>query len=137
MVSGNGMIEEEIKRGSARVTGSQVLIDYFSKLVSTLFDDITHQEETVVPIREAKITMSAGEQPLKAGWLYKKRDIFSGWRSRYFTVFPGRLEYYSDQNDLQPRRILSLTNAEILEPKIVKVKAFARHWGLMLVGHIV
>lgn len=33
-------------------------------------------------------------QPLKTGWLLKKRDILTGWKGRYFKVikenFPGR-----------------------------------------------
>ena len=34
--------------------------------------------------------------PLKYGWLLKKRDVM-GWRSRYFLIYPGRLEYYEAQ----------------------------------------
>lgn len=46
-------------------------------------------------------------QLLQAGWLLKKRDILSGWRCRYFVVYKGRVEYYVDQHDLQPRQVRS------------------------------
>lgn len=33
-------------------------------------------------------------QALKSGWLLKRRDLWNGWRGRYFVLYPGRLEYY-------------------------------------------
>jgi hypothetical protein len=47
-------------------------------------------------------------QPLKHGWLLKKRDIFHGWFARYFAIYPGRVNYYLDQNDQHPRNSVSL-----------------------------
>ncbi len=43
--------------------------------------------------------------PIKAGWLLKKRDIIFGWQCRYFVVYVGRVEYYIDQHDQQPRGV--------------------------------
>ena len=31
-------------------------------------------------------------QPIKSGWLLKKRDIIFGWQCRYFVVYVGRVE---------------------------------------------
>lgn len=70
------------------------------------------------------------EQPLKKGWLLKKRDIISGWKCRYFEVFPGRLDYYSDQNDKEPRGSVSLIDADISTVKAVTVKRVHEYWGL-------
>ncbi len=70
------------------------------------------------------------EQPLKKGWLLKKRDIISGWKCRYFEVFPGRLDYYADQNDKEPRGSVSLLEADISTVKAVTVKRVHEYWGL-------
>ena len=35
---------------------------------------------------------------LQCGSLLKKKDILVGWQSRYFVVYPGRLEYYVDEH---------------------------------------
>eukprot|EP01036_Dinobryon_divergens_P030338 gene30338-39567_t len=76
--------------------------------------------------------LADGSQPLKAGWLLKKRDILSGWRCRYFVVYKGRVEYYVDQHDLQPRQVLSLAGAEVQPYKRVSVNGMGEYWGLSI-----
>jgi hypothetical protein len=50
---------------------------------------------------------------MKTGYLLKKRDLLSGWRCRYFVVFPGRVDYYVSKDDPQPRGSVDLTGAKI------------------------
>jgi hypothetical protein len=46
-------------------------------------------------------------------------------------VFPGRLDYYADQNDKEPRGSVSLIDAEISPVKAVAVKRVHEYWGIM------
>jgi hypothetical protein len=70
-------------------------------------------------------------QPLKSGWLLKKRDIFSGWRLRYFVVYLDRLEYFIDQNDSIPKATMSLLDVEVQPVKRVTVQSGQEHWGFV------
>ena len=56
---------------------------------------------------------SSSSGPIKSGWLLKKRDIVFGWQCRFFVVYVGRVEYYIDQHDQQPRGVIQLFGAEI------------------------
>lgn len=83
-------------------------------------------------------TSSAGRaapQVLRQGWLLKKGAIISGWRSRYFVVYPGRVEYFMDKNDVQPRGAISLLGAQIYPAKKSSVNGVSGHWGWIVEPH--
>ena len=69
-------------------------------------------------------------KPIKSGWLYKKREIISGWRYRYFTVYVGRVEYFIDQSCVVPRGVIPLLGAEIHGPKKCSINGSDDHWFL-------
>ena len=51
---------------------------------------------------------------LKGGWLLKKRDMLAGWKSRFFVVYIGRVEYFTDnQAGARMRGVISLSGAEV------------------------
>jgi len=59
---------------------------------------------------------------LKEGILYKQRDHFKGWRSRYFTLDNIFLHYYLSKNDDTPRKSIQICKGVIvraIEPKTV------------------
>lgn len=55
-----------------------------------------------------------------------------GWKCRYFEVFPGRIEYFSDQYSMQPRGSISLSNAIIHPVKPIKVKRVKDYSGIVI-----
>ena len=55
----------------------------------------------------------------------------SGWRCRYFVVYPDRLEYFIDQYDATPKATLSLIDVEIQPVKRVNMQGVGEHWGIM------
>ena len=80
-------------------------------------------------------------KPIKTGWLLKKRDVWNAWRCRYFVVYPGKLAYYTDQHDPQPKAIISITSentkmqlatrANIYAEKQCTINGNHEHWYLM------
>jgi hypothetical protein len=77
------------------------------------------------------LTITETLQPLKSGWLLKKRDLFSGWRCRYFVVYVGKVEYYIDQHDTTPRGVVPIFGAEVSRPKKIFINGDGDHWGIM------
>ena len=73
----------------------------------------------------------AAPHPLKTGWLLKKRDVFSSWRCRYFVLYPGKLAYYTDQHDSQPKAVIPLLDADIYAAKRCTIAGNTDHWYLM------
>eukprot|EP01034_Spumella_vulgaris_P021606 gene21607-27645_t len=72
-------------------------------------------------VRAGRVHSADGQQPLKAGFLLKKRDILAG-----------RLEYYVDQHDIHSRATISLVGAEITPAKRTTVNGVGEHWGLLV-----
>ena len=69
-------------------------------------------------------------QPLKVGYLLKKRDVWNAWRHRYFILYPGKLVYYADQQDAQPKAAVSLLGAEVSTVKKCVINNM-EHWYFM------
>ena len=81
--------------------------------------------------REAPVIVPTLTQPLKSGWLLKKRELWNGWRCRYFVLYPGKLAYYTDQHDTQPKAVISLAGAEVYAPKRCTISGNSDHWYFM------
>ena len=66
-----------------------------------------HKEETKSPNTNSTIwsttTSSSSSLLLKSGYMLKKRDVFSGWRGRYFEVYYNRIDYFSEEHEIIPR----------------------------------
>jgi hypothetical protein len=82
-------------------------------------------------MKSTKDKVSEGTKSMKAGWLYKKRDIIAGWRLRYFKLYVGRIEYFTDHTALVPRGVIPLYAAEVTGPKICSVNGNEEHWSIM------
>lgn len=84
---------------------------------------------TVAPLKKTKC--------LQRGWLYKKRDVFSGWTHRFFRVYLGRIEYFVDETDVVPRGVIPLLGAYIVgsesDPVAAVVNGTPDHYQLMYV----
>mmetsp|Transcript_30477 Transcript_30477/g.56772 ORF Transcript_30477/g.56772 Transcript_30477/m.56772 type:complete len:149 (+) Transcript_30477:114-560(+) len=52
--------------------------------------EVQSQAQSQSPSRKTKC--------LKSGWLFKKRDVLSGWTHRFFKVYSGRVEYFVDES---------------------------------------
>jgi hypothetical protein len=57
----------------------------------------------------------------KKGILYKQRDLFKGWRPRYFVLQDCVLHYYLDADEPVPRNTLDLTGCNVVSQKAVSV----------------
>lgn len=133
-------IDNAITKGDAIKHGSDLAIENFQRKLNKLSasksedGDKTHDMNTPQKklFSRSGITEDFGEIPLKHGWLLKKRDIFSGWRNRYFVVFSNRVEYYIDQCDIHSRATIPLTGCEIIEPKKFKLNGIPNHWYIVV-----
>jgi hypothetical protein len=118
-----------------RFTGNWEIVGVLLDLLSE--SNIRHndlQKKSATPKKKsAKDKMNEGSKSIKSGWLYKKRDIIAGWRHRYFKLYMGRLEYYTDQNAVVPRGVIPLLGAEISSPKPCAVNGNDSHYCLTLV----
>ena len=142
-VNGGSSLDEEIAKNNVKCSGSNVALELFRKKcikssnanntvtkpshLSTNFSK-TNQNTNANTISSS---VSNNNQPLKSGWLLKKRDIFSGWRCRYFVVYMGRVEYFKDQHDLVPRGVIQIVNAEVHPAKRVNVHNVGEYWGIL------
>lgn len=57
---------------------------------------------------------------IKEGILYKQRDVFKGWRPRYFTLDDNFLNYYMQKGDIIPRKSMQIFGATITVVKPTK-----------------
>lgn len=83
--------------------------------------------------RRNSSTVNGSTTPIKSGWLLKKRDIINGWRSRYFVLYSGRLEYFVDQHDVKTRGIISLLGARLLDIQRTSVHGKKDYYCLVYV----
>jgi len=129
-----GGIEDEILHKHIEIYGSAEISKIFRKKCSKLALPIEEIGASAIPVRENRIISPDSEQPIKAGWLLKKRDILNGWKCRYFEVFRSncRFDYYSDQQDAQPRHSVSLLHADISEIKTFKIKKMNAYFGIII-----
>eukprot|EP00598_Pedospumella_elongata_P001231 CAMPEP_0184969754 /NCGR_PEP_ID=MMETSP1098-20130426/2429_1 /TAXON_ID=89044 /ORGANISM="Spumella elongata, Strain CCAP 955/1" /LENGTH=526 /DNA_ID=CAMNT_0027491567 /DNA_START=109 /DNA_END=1689 /DNA_ORIENTATION=+ len=130
-MDGGSTLSDEMNKGQLNMTGPTEALDSFrSKWLRVC--DLPNTAQAEVPSRPARLPSLDKVQPLKAGWLLKKRDIFSGWRCRYFVVYPDRLEYFIDQYDATPKATLSLIDVEIQPVKRVNMQGVGEHWGIIV-----
>lgn len=54
---------------------------------------------------------------LKEGKLFKQRDVFKGWRERYFVLQGSFLLYYLEADDPMPRKSMLVTGCTITDAK--------------------
>jgi hypothetical protein len=128
IVNGGESFEEALSKQKVNQSGSFKSIDLFKReLVRTSDFAANH------PPLSTKMPKSPQQSslPLKSGWLLKKRDLFNGWRSRYFVLFHGRVEYYIDQHDTHPRGVISLFGAEISAVKRISINGVPDHYAVM------
>lgn len=100
----------------------------------------TNQPDLLCPFKPILKVDSVNTSILKSGYLFKRRDVVKGWKTRYFRLFPNELHYYEDDNTLKENGIFILDKAE-LEP-ITRVPG-KRHrlsherWGFSLKAHYI
>lgn len=129
IMDGSSTINDEIGKGKMSMTGgTEALESFHSKWLRIC--DMPNTVNADIPIRPNRLPSTDKVQPLKAGWLLKKRDIFSGWRCRYFVVYPDRLEYFIDQYDSTPKATMSLLDVEVQPVKRVNMPGVGEHWGI-------
>ena len=133
-----GGFNDELNKGQIEHSGSKEILNIFITKVNRMSEYQSQRSTHSSPIREVRtqhvINGGTGEEPIKKGWLLKKRDIISGWKCRYFELFAGRIVYYGDVNDLNPRGCILLTdgNAEIGQVHQMKIKRVADHFGFLI-----
>jgi len=76
-MDGGSTLSDEVSKGQLNMTGPTEALDSFrSKWLRVC--DLPNTAHAEVPSRPARLPSLDKVQPLKAGWLLKKRDIFSG-----------------------------------------------------------
>ncbi len=132
VVNGGFEFEDEILKNNIKQSGSSDALELFRKICIKPFDSQQSSlNNASMPVRSGRVLSSDGMQPLKSGFLLKKRDILAGWRCRYFVVYAGKMEYYIDQHDIHSRATISLVGAEIHPAKRQSVNGVGEHWGLL------
>jgi hypothetical protein len=62
---------------------------------------------------------------MKCGVLLKKKEVLVGWQSRYLVLYPGRLDYFIDENACRsgrsPRASIPLYDTRVLPAKMCVV----------------
>lgn len=58
---------------------------------------------------------------LKEGLLFKQKDVFKGWRPRYFVLDENFLCYYLQKGDMAPKKYLQMFGASITPVRPTKV----------------
>eukprot|EP01038_Epipyxis_sp_PR26KG_P005575 gene5575-7700_t len=140
-VNGGSSIEEEVSKNHIKQSGKSEALDMFRRKCiksTSIRNNVNNNDNlnenqfspTNNPLRQHRLPSNEGIQPLKSGWLLKKRDIISGWRCRYFVVYVGRVEYYKDEHDTTPRGVIQLTNAEVNPARKVYVNGIGEYWGI-------
>ena len=107
MVNGGEGISDGLTQKQIRVTGSEEVSKFFFRKFKSTIEAALSRSGPDSP------DPSSLSQPLRTGILLKKRDLFSGWRSRYFRVYYGRLEYFIAEEDTQPRGSVDLLGARV------------------------
>jgi hypothetical protein len=135
-----GGYEHELHLGNIEYNGSTDIIQMFRQKCLKAGELSSNISTVETPMRENRRIgnstalggnggVGSEEQPLKKGWLLKKRDIISGWKCRYFELFRGRLLYYRDANDMKARGCILLAEADISKVTTLKIKRISDHFG--------
>jgi hypothetical protein len=133
VMDGGSTLNDELGKGKLTMSGSVEALESFHGKWLRICDlpNTVNAEVPVRPLRLMSVEKPGRQQPLKSGWLLKKRDIFSGWRLRYFVVYPDRLEYFVDDCDATPKATMSLVDVEVQPVKRVNMPGTGEHWGIM------
>jgi len=124
-----GMALEE---GAMSTSGSEAAMSLFRlKVLKTKSGPAIPISTPVPGSRVPRLTSVADENlPLRSGWLLKKRDLFSGWRSRYFKVFVGRVEYFAEPSDPIPHATIDLFNAKVTPVAEIRINGQGRSYQI-------
>eukprot|EP01031_Cornospumella_fuschlensis_P024217 gene24216-29286_t len=123
---GTSTLPSSIKSHFAIFDGPATLLKLLETKLHSVADN-DHLENASLPIRQTRVVGFGGVQPMKGGWLLKKRDIMGGWKCRYFEVYPGKLVYFSEPfpppADTPPRGSLPLTSTTTIHaPKSIGIR---------------
>lgn len=134
-------IPEAVSKGHVRTSGLGTAIENFQRKVSHYQSNLSQTSQADPSSTPSSLSVTKfyrmnynGDliQPLKHGWLYKKRDIFTGWRPRYIVVYNGRVEYYVNEHDRYPRDVVSILGAEVSLPKKCAVNGEPDHYYIIV-----
>lgn len=122
-----------LDEGAMSTSGSEMAMNLFrTKVLKYNLADVA--AALASPTRVVRLSSSLEEDnklPLRSGWLLKKRDLFTGWRSRYFKVFVGRVEYYAEPHDTVPRAVIPLLNARITPAAEIRINREGKSYQIM------
>ena len=136
ILNGNLSFTEGISKGSITCTGSDRATALFLRKIGGTGDANSLHDDAPLDTGRKKESPSSNNSdaqdfPIKKGWLLKKGAIISGWRCRWFVVYPGRVEYFLDKHDPTPRGVIDLRGAQIYPARRCTVNGIADHWGWM------
>ena len=121
------LINDMRKKDVVEVTGDvQVLSTVLSLMKNPLTFNNTGSKPSSSPGRvfqgtkdhinnnKKEINIIKKNKCFQSGWLYKKRDVLSGWTYRFFKLYSGQLEYFVDEVTTTPRGVIPLLGAHIV-----------------------
>ena len=128
---GKESVQDNETCGNLKQVGSQLAIEFFWNKLIKAPNNLNISSPQTLRHKKSFHKLPEDKNIIKSGWLYKRRDIISGWRCRYFCVYPGRLEYFIDSNDVVPRGVVPLLGAEVTGPRKCNVNGAPDHWCLL------
>ena len=125
---------------AANFSGDEDALRYYKRKIFSSADKSSgHSIESTKAMTRAYISDTRADdeamttQPLKSGWMLKKKEINFGWNSRYFRVYVGRFEYFMDPNDESPRAVIPLLDGKVSAfPKEIRVRGYDMHYQIMI-----
>lgn len=132
---------EEVDKGVISTQGSNLAVELFLRKIVKSEQKIVSNTENVTSVLTSPMVSAITEKkfPLKEGFLLKKVSFLSGWKGRYFVVYPGRFEYYIDINDKiagkPPKAVVDLLDAQIYTASKCNVNGEGDHWSWIVEPH--
>ena len=84
-------------------------------------------------LKRPLLPQGSHQSVLKCGSLLKKKVILVGWQSRFFVLYPGRIDYFADEqtyrSGTQPRASILLFKTEILKSEVCMING-TEHFAL-------
>jgi hypothetical protein len=125
-----------LEEGSMSTSGSEAAMNLFRSKVLKVKSgsSVPPSISTPVPTNRVPRPSSIADDnlPLRSGWLLKKRDLFTGWRSRYFKVYVGRAEYFAEPGDPVPHAVIDLFNAKVTPVAEIRINGQGRGYQIMV-----
>ena len=125
-----------LEEGAMSTSGSEAAMSLFRSKVLKTKSTPPAPPNPASPVPSSRVlrptTAADDNLPLRSGWLLKRRDLFTGWRSRYFKVYVGRAEYFIEPGDPVPHATIDLFNAKVTPVAEIRINGQGRSYQIIV-----